>query len=149
MSTVQAPWGKGRVTVRLWGVGGSLCSLTPHLCTGLINAGDERATLSTKPHFIPLKAWARFRRNTEGKGRVVMTGPFGTHPLLLLAISGQSVGMTTRLADPATSCRHPCVHIARHSLHPPLASMGRGLFSCVLLRSASLMRWQAAGGMSP
>lgn len=31
----------------------------------------------------------------------------GTHPLLLLAISGQSVGMTTRLGNPATISLYP------------------------------------------
>lgn len=123
------------------------CGLSESPHTSHLYSADQSRRREGHPqhqtsHFISLKAWASFRRNTEGKGRVVMTRPYGTHPLLLLAISGQSVGMTTRLADPATSCLHPCVRIARHSHQPPLASMVGGLFSC------SLTRQQAAGGMS-
>lgn len=47
----------------------------------------------------------------------------GTRPLLFLAISGQSVDMTTRLPDPAIPSSSLQVHSGRPSLHSPASGL--------------------------
>lgn len=120
------------------------CIFLTHIYTVPINTDERGRPEHLTSHSVPIKAWASSGRNTEGKGSVDMTGPYGD-PTLAPACYFRTI----RWHDNQTcrTCHHQSPSLC--AFCKALASMEGGLFSQVLLRSASLMRQQAAGRMSP